>query len=59
LESPLEVVFKDETVEIAIEALECLFNSYSLLEDPVLNLLDDGVFPVETICEVIACNVLY
>jgi len=41
LESPLEVVLEDEAIEVSVEALEALFNSDLLPDDPVLDLLND------------------
>lgn len=41
LESPLEVVLEDEAIEVSVKALEALFNSDLLPDDPVLDLLND------------------
>jgi hypothetical protein len=41
LESPLEVILEDEAIEVTVEALEALFNSDLLSDDPVFDLLDD------------------
>ena len=41
LESPLEVILEDEAIKVSVEALEALFNSDLLPDDPVLDLLND------------------
>lgn len=58
LEAPLEIILQYESIEVSIKALECLFNSDILLDDPLLDLLYDGVFPIKTISESISSNSL-
>jgi hypothetical protein len=56
IEAPLEIFFQNKAIKVSIKTLKGLFYGYSLFHDPVLNLLDDLVFPIEAISEIIASN---
>ena len=57
-QTALQILLRDETIEVLVKALESLGHCELLLDDPLFNLVNRVLLPVKVVLNCLLLNVL-